>query len=78
MTPTMAHPNLHPLSPAHRGNCFHRCLHTLLIALTCVTITGHVRAARAELHALSHPVMCAPQEALCFLGPGRQEPGSTV
>ena len=31
----MAHPNLCPLSPAHRCNCFHHCLHTVIIEPAC-------------------------------------------
>lgn len=32
----MAHPNLCPLSPAHRCNCFHHCLHTVIIEPACI------------------------------------------
>ena len=76
MPPTMAHPNLCPL-PCTPCNCFHHCLHTLIIVPACNN-HWHVRASQSRAPCPEPSLDVRLPGGTLFLGTRQAGPGSTV
>ena len=76
MPPTMAHPNLCPL-PCTPCNCFHHCLHTLIIVPACNN-HWHVRASQSRAPCPEPSRDVRLPGGTLFLGTRQAGPGSTV
>ena len=76
MPPTMAHPNLCPL-PCTPCNCFHHCLHALIIVPACNN-HWHVRASQSRAPCPEPSRDVRLPGGTLFLGTRQAGPGSTV